>query len=181
MSYSYWSVGMIFGLGRHNFRLGLGFWRESWFWVWWFRLGYFGVREGFTQTELQFWEMQSKVGLKATTHVREKFCNFVCNKTRFSCIFINSRFSYSRKCNEFLWLIKNLPGFQDISRFNEFSQNLKTRVPPASPLPYLVYKGMSHTFDILQISFFKIFCFLEVLSLWVFSVEVFRIFRNFNF
>ena len=75
-------------------------------------------------------------------------------------------------------MFPNFKIFRDLTNFRKI---WKTRVPPASPLPYLVYKGMSHTFDILQISFFKILCFFEVLSLWVFSVEVFRIFRFFQF
>ena len=104
--------------------------------------------------------MQLKVGLKATSHVREKFLGKVfatydlfAIKPLLSYIFANSRFSHSRKNDEFSRLILN---FQEsswiswwISEFNDrnFRKIWKTRVPPASPLPYLVYEGMSHTFD----------------------------------
>ena len=138
----------------------------------------------FTQTELQIREMQLKVGLKATMYVREKFCNirFVCNKTHLSYILLILDFHIlgnSMKTDQESSWISRYFLIQRI--FTKFEKTRKTKLPPASPLPYLVYKGMSHTFDILQISFFKIFKSLRsFLSLGVFSVEIFRIFWNFN-
>ena len=120
-----------------------------------------GVRAlKFTQTELQIREMQLKVGLKATTYVREKFCNIriVCNKTHLSYILPILDFHIlenSMKTDQESSWISRYFLMQRI--FAKFEKTRKTKVPPDSPLPYLINKGMSHTFDILQISFFKIF------------------------
>ena len=106
--------------------------------------------------------MQLKVGLKATSHVREKFLGKVF--ATYDLFAIKPSLVTSLPILDFhirentmnfqgwSWIFKNLPEFHDISEFNDrnFRKIWKTRVSPASPLPYLVYEGMSHTFDILQ-------------------------------
>ena len=42
---------------------------------------------------------------------------------------------------------------------NFYEFQISRILPPASPFPYLIYKGMSHTFDIRKSLFSKIFRF----------------------